>query len=106
MKTTILQYFAENFGLDEVSALDMYHAYLSTLEGYRGKFDDLAEKGDLEGLRHAFHSVKGCALNCGDAEMSHSALEGERAAKTGDLPACRSHIPAVVELMDKRLTER
>lgn len=106
MKASILQYFADNFGLDEVSALDMYHAYLSTLEGYRGKFDDLCEAGDLEALRHAFHSVKGCALNCGDAEMSAAALAGERAAKSGDLVSSRAQVPPVVELMDKRLTER
>lgn len=106
MKTAILEYFVENFGLDDVSALDMYHAYLSTLEGYRDRFDELSDKSDFDGLRQAFHSVKGCALNCGDTEMAEAALEGERAAKGNDMDACRTQIPLVLSLVDARLTER
>ncbi len=106
MKQVILQYFADNFGMEGDEALELYHSYLDTLANYRGSFDVNLEKKDADELRRAFHSIKGCAANCGDMETSRCAMQGEHAASAADFDQCKIHAEALCKLMDVLLADR
>lgn len=80
MKQDILNYLNDSFGLVGQDAEDIFTSYIQTVEENLQKFSDK----DFDIVARAAHSIKGCALNCGDIEMSESAKQAEFAAKERD----------------------
>lgn len=80
MKQKILDYLRDSFGLEGKDAEDIFDSYIQTVKENLAKLGD----ADLQTVARAAHSIKGCALNCGDIEMSESAKRAEYAAKDGD----------------------
>jgi HPt (histidine-containing phosphotransfer) domain-containing protein len=89
MKSQILNYLSQSFGIEGEDALELYNSFIATLADNMGKFDALMENGNYEELTRTAHTVKGCAMNSGHEEMAEIALQMEMAAKNKDRTMCR-----------------
>ena len=60
--------------------------HISTMKGY-------LETGDVTGIEHQAHTIRGASANMGGDRLREVAFEMEKAAKAGDLSAAGRHIP-------------
>ncbi|NCB84204.1 MAG: Hpt domain-containing protein [Bacteroidia bacterium] len=89
MKTQILNYLSQSFGIEGEDALELYNSFIATLAENMGKFDTLMDSANFEELTRTAHTVKGCAMNSGHQEMAEVALQMEMAAKNHDCNSCK-----------------
>jgi HPt (histidine-containing phosphotransfer) domain-containing protein len=89
MKSQILNYLSQSFGIEGEDALELYNSFIATLAENIGKFDTLMENENFEELTRTAHTVKGCAMNSGHQEMAEVALQMEMAAKNQDSAKCK-----------------
>lgn len=89
MKTQILNYLSQSFGIEGEDALELYNSFIATLAENMGKFDTLMDSANFEELTRTAHTVKGCAMNSGHEEMAEIARQMEMAAKNKDCTTCK-----------------
>lgn len=84
MKTTILNYLENTFGVSGNDATELLDLYLQTVTENCGKLDEACAAADYDKASKVAHSIKGCALNCGHAEVAELAKSMEHSAKAHD----------------------
>ncbi len=97
MKEQILSHLAESFGLEGAEALGLLASYAKTLEDSLAALEGGAPSPETA---MAAHSVKGCALNCGDAETAEIAKAAETAAKSADAAGLAAGTARLRERLD------
>ena len=106
MKTEIINFLMESFGMDAADAEDLYLSYLESLTENVEKFEPLMAANDFTELTRAAHTIKGCARNGGDQEMSEKASEMESAGKDHDMETCKRCAAEIREMYEKLKAEQ
>lgn len=100
MKTQILKYLADTFGLEGNDAEELFVSYVDTVSDNFAKFTPDQSVDDFKRIAIAAHSIKGCALNCGHIEMSEVARAVEFAAKASNLQEIRENAKKVESIAE------
>jgi len=92
MKTEIINHLKDAFGLEDADVKDIYDSYVSAFEKELSQMPSLLESGNFAELKRSAHTVKGCALNCGDSKTAEIAIKFQELAQAQDAPACQEKI--------------
>lgn len=84
MKQKILEYLNVAFGLEGAEAEEIFASYAQSVGENAAKLKSEISAKDFNAAAKTAHSIKGCALNCGHAEMAEAAKSAEFAAKAGE----------------------
>ncbi len=88
MKKDIIQHMVDAFGLEEADVMDLFNDYLGAFEKNMQTLDEALGAKNLMEIKRAAHTIKGCALNCGDNETGAVALSLEESAKEENYADC------------------
>lgn len=106
MKKDILNYMRETFGIEGAEADELFDSFLTTVTENVAKLEQTASPHDFETLSRAAHSIKGCALNCGQTEMAEAAKAVEFAAKASDYAYMMQLLPNLKSFLEKLSSEK
>jgi len=104
MKKDILNYMRETFGIEGAEAEELFASFMKTVTENIAKLEQPSQ--DFEALARAAHSIKGCALNCGQTEMAEAARAVEFAAKASDFAYVRQLLPRLKSFLEKLSSEK
>ena len=83
-KARIIKNLEENLGLDTADAVEIFESYKCALKDNIRIMQQGLSPENIEIVARASHSIKGCALNCGDEEMATTAKVAQLAALSHD----------------------
>lgn len=83
-KAHIIKNLEENLGLDTADAIEIFESYKCALKDNIRIMQMGLSPESIEITARAAHSIKGCALNCGDEEMATVAKMAQLAALAKD----------------------
>lgn len=84
-KARIIKNLEENFGIDTVDAIEIFESYKTALKENICIMQQGLMPENTEIIARASHSIKGCALNCGDDEMATIAKMAQISALSLDV---------------------
>ncbi len=86
-KNEILKNLSKNFGIDEIDAIEIFESYKDALHENITTMKEKSLIYHKEEVARAAHSIKGCALNCGDEKMAIAAKKAQTTASEFDIDA-------------------
>lgn len=105
MKIQILEYLNSAFGVEGEDAEELFSTYVESIDENCGKLGRESASRDFPSVSKTAHTIKGCALNCGHAEMAEAAKAAEAAAKAGDAAALAELAEQMCAIRDSLLAE-
>ncbi len=104
-KNDILKNLSENFGIDEKDAVEIFESYKDALRENIAIMKSKSLLDDKEEVARAAHSIKGCALNCGDEKMSIATKKAQTAAIEFDVDTFDTVFIEIKKLAEEILSE-
>lgn len=84
-KQEIIKNLEENFGLDTPEAIEIFDSYKCALKENIAIMQQGLTDDNIDEVARAAHSIKGCALNCGDDLMATTAKLAQLSAIARDI---------------------
>jgi len=100
MKDAIRTWLTEQFGADEALHAELYGQYAADMKTCLATLVAEAGTGDAAKLAATAHTMKGMALQMGDAETADLCKTLQTAGQAADLATCADILPRVRALVD------
>ena len=89
----VRKYLTDEFGMDAEDCEEMVTILFESLENQIGEIQLKLASGDITGVGHSGHAIKGAAANVGAVNISAIGKAMEEAGKASDSAKCAELVP-------------
>ncbi len=101
MKEEIIQNIINAFEMEREDANEIFESYLSAFEENLKLLTVSLESKNMQDAKRAAHTIKGCALNCGDNVTAEIAIRADSAAKAENYDLCLKEAQSLQSRFDQ-----